>query len=111
MLILHIDISTLPPTAITILDKLLPSIFLDSKGHVGAGMQGGSIFSKKKINTSPPATKISLGKNDIGFIRSSMNAGRVEAVLYNKYEKDLEHEKFVKVTMRDGSIVMRKISD
>lgn len=86
-------------------------IFLDSKGHVGAGMQGGSIFSKKKINTSPPATKISLGKNDIGFIRSSMNAGRVEAVLYNKYEKDLEHEKFVKVTMRDGSIVMRKISD
>lgn len=86
-------------------------IFLDAKGHVGAGIKGGSIFSKKRVNFSPSATKVSLEKEDLGFIRSSMDAGKIEALLYNKYERDIEKEKYVKVQMRDGSIVMRKIRD
>ncbi len=84
-------------------------IFLNAKGYVGAGMTGGTIYSKKKSSTSPPAAKTRLEKDDIEFIRKNMETGRVESMLYNKYEPEKEKEKFVKVHMRDGSIVMRKI--
>ncbi len=70
-------------------------------------MAGGAIYSKKKASTSPPAAKAKLEKDDIEFIRKNMETGRVESMLYNKYEP--EKEKFVTVHMRDGSIVMRKI--
>lgn len=83
--------------------------FIDAKGYVGAGMKGGFIYSKKKINTSPPAVKTVLKKEDIDFLRKNMEVGRVEAMLYNKYEADREKEKYVAVKMRDGSIIMRKV--
>ncbi|MCC7577286.1 MAG: formylmethanofuran dehydrogenase [Methanomethylovorans sp.] len=83
--------------------------FIKAKGYVGAGMTGGHIYSKKKASTSPPAAKARLEKNDIEFVRKNMETGRVESMLYNKYEPEKEKEKFVTVHMRDGSIVMRKI--
>ncbi len=82
---------------------------INAKGYVGAGMTGGAVYSKKKASTSPPAAKAKLEKDDIEFIRKIMETGRVESMLYNKYEAEKEKEKFVKVHMRDGSIVMRKI--
>lgn len=84
-------------------------IFMSAKGYVGAGMTGGAIYSKKKASTSPPAAKAGMEKEDIEFIRKAMETGRVESMLYNKYEPEKEKEKFVAVHMRDGSIVMRKI--
>lgn len=84
-------------------------LFMSAKGYVGAGMTGGAIYSKKKASTSPPATKARMEKEDIDFIRRTMETGRVESMLYNKYETEKEKEKFVAVHMRDGSIVMRKI--
>lgn len=84
-------------------------IFISSKGYVGAGMEGGAIYSKKKANTSPPAAKTGLEKEDIDFIRKTMQSGRVESMLYSKYEPEKEKEKFEEVHMRDGSIVMRKV--
>lgn len=84
-------------------------LFMSAKGYVGAGMAGGAIYSKKKASTSPPATKARMEKEDIEFIRKTMETGRVESMLYNKYETEKEKEKFVTVRMRDGSIVMRKI--
>ena len=83
--------------------------FINAKGYVGAGMTGGHIYSKKKASTNPPAAKARLEKNDIEFVRKNMETGRVESMLYNKYEPEKEKEKFVTVHMRDGSIVMRKI--
>lgn len=84
-------------------------IFMDAKSYVGAGMEGGAIYSKKKISVSPPATKVRLEKEDIELIHKTMETGRVESMLYNKYEPEKEKEKFIEVHMRDGSIVMRKI--
>ncbi|WP_292352660.1 formylmethanofuran dehydrogenase [Methanomethylovorans sp. PtaU1.Bin093] len=84
-------------------------IFINAKGYVGAGMTGGAIYSKKKVSTSPPAVKARLEKDDIELIRRTMETGRVESMLYNKYEPEKEKEKFVTVHMRDGSIVMRRI--
>lgn len=83
--------------------------FMSAKGYVGAGMIGGTIYSKKKASTSPPAAKTRMEKEDVEFIRKTMETGRVESMLYNKYEPEKEKEKFVAVYMRDGSIVMRKI--
>ena len=84
-------------------------LFTSANGYVGAGMTGGNIYSKKKANTSPPAAKMRLEKEDIEFIRKNMETGRVESMLYNKYGPEEEKEKFEEVRMRDGSIVMRKI--
>lgn len=84
-------------------------IFLNAKGFIGAGMEGGSIYSKNKAKTSPPAAKSRMKGQDSKLIRELMDAGRVESMLYNKYEPDKEKQKYVEVHMRDGSIVMRKI--
>lgn len=84
-------------------------IFLNAKGFIGAGMEGGAIYSKNKAKTSPPAAKSRMKGEDSALIRKMMDAGRVESMLYNKYEPDKEKEKYVEVHMRDGSIVMRKI--
>ncbi len=84
-------------------------VFQSAKGFIGAAMEGGSIYSKSKAKTSPPAAKSRMKGEDSALIRELMNAGRVESMLYNKYEPEKEKEKFVEVHMRDGSIVMRKI--
>jgi formylmethanofuran dehydrogenase subunit C len=84
-------------------------IFLNAKGFIGAGMEGGGIYSKSKSKTSPPAAKSRMKGDDSKLVREVMDAGRVESMLYNKYEPEEEKEKYVEVHMRDGSIVMRKI--
>ena len=84
-------------------------IFLNAKGFIGAGMEGGAIYSKNKAKTSPPAAKSRMKGDDSKLMRELMDAGRVESMLYNKYEPDKEKEKYVEVQMRDGSIVMRKV--
>lgn len=84
-------------------------IFLNAKGFIGAGMEGGAIYSKNKAKTSPPAARSRMKGEDSSLMRQFMDAGRVESMLYNKYEKDEEKEKYVEVRMRDGSVVMRKI--
>jgi len=84
-------------------------IFLAAGGFIGAGMEGGSIYSKSKAKTSPPAERTRMKGEDSSLIRKLMDSGRVESMLYNKYEKGEEKEKYVEVHMRDGSIVMRKI--
>ncbi|WP_321430576.1 formylmethanofuran dehydrogenase [uncultured Methanolobus sp.] len=84
-------------------------IFLNAKGFIGAGMEGGAIYSKNKAKSSPPAAKSRMKGDDSKLMRELMDAGRVESMLYNKYELDKEKEKYVEVQMRDGSIVMRKV--
>ncbi|MDY0386627.1 MAG: formylmethanofuran dehydrogenase [Methanolobus sp.] len=84
-------------------------MFQSAKGFIGAAMEGGSIYSKSKAKTSPPAAKSRMKGEDSALIRELMDAGRVESMLYNKYEAEKEKEKYVEVHMRDGSIVMRKI--
>ncbi|MBP1909384.1 formylmethanofuran dehydrogenase [Methanolobus bombayensis] len=84
-------------------------IFLNAKGFIGAGMEGGAIYSKHKAKTSPPAAKSRMKGDDSKLMRELMDAGRVESMLYNKYEPEEEKQKYVEVHMRDGSIVMRKI--
>ncbi|WMW21161.1 formylmethanofuran dehydrogenase [Methanolobus mangrovi] len=84
-------------------------IFLSAKGFIGAGMEGGSIYSKNKAKTSPPAAKSRMKGEDSSLIREMMDAGRVESMLYNKYEPEEEKQKYAEVHMRDGSIIMRRI--
>ncbi len=83
-------------------------IFLDASGFIGAGMKGGCIYSKNKVKVKPPAEKSRMKREDSELIREMMDAGRVESMLYNKYEPGREKEKYIEVHMRDGSIVMRK---
>ena len=83
--------------------------FQDAKGYVGAQMEGGSIYSKKKVKASPPAGKSRMGRDDISLVRKYMDVGRVESMLYNRYEVEEEKEKYITVHMRDGSIVTRKV--
>jgi formylmethanofuran dehydrogenase subunit C len=47
--------------------------------------------------------------DDSAFIKNFMSAGRVETMLYNKYEVGDEKDKYVEVRMRDGSVIMRKV--
>lgn len=84
-------------------------IFLKARGFIGAEMEGGCIYSKNKAKTGPPAAKSRMKGEDSALIRKMMDAGRVESMLYHKYEPDKEKEKYVEVHMRDGSIVMRKV--
>ena len=83
--------------------------FYEAKGFIGAGMSGGSIYSKKKAKTGSPAAKVKMTGEDSALMRNLMSAGRVESMLYNKYEVEEEKEKYIEVHMRDGSIVMGKI--
>ncbi len=84
-------------------------VFRDAKGYVGAGMKGGAIYSKKKVRTSPPAGKSRMKGNDSAMLRRLLDVGRVESMLYNKYEVEEEKEKYITVHMRDGSVVKRKV--
>lgn len=83
-------------------------VFRDAKGYVGAKMKGGVIYSKKKVKTSPPAGKSRMKGNDSALLRSLLDIGRVESMLYNKYEVEEEKEKYITVHMRDGSVLIRK---
>lgn len=84
-------------------------VFKDAKGYVGAEMEGGAIYSKKKAKTTPPAGKSRMKGNDSALIRRLLDIGRVESMLYNKYEVEEEKEKYITVHMRDGSVLRRKI--
>lgn len=84
-------------------------VFMNAKGFIGAEMEGGAIYSRSRSKTGPPAEKFRMSRDDSAFIRKAMDTGRVESMLYNKYEKGEEKQKYAEVKMRDGSIVMRKI--
>ena len=84
-------------------------VFRDAKGYVGAEMKAGAIYSKKKVKTSPPAGKSRMKGNDSVMLRRLLDIGRVESMLYNKYEVEEEKEKYITVHMRDGSVLKRKI--
>ncbi|WP_406660955.1 formylmethanofuran dehydrogenase [Methanolobus sp. ZRKC3] len=84
-------------------------VFLAAKGYIGAEMIGGTIYSKDKVKANPPVEKSKMKGEDSALIRKLMDAGRVESMLYNKYEIGEEKEKYVEVRMRDGSVIMRKI--
>ncbi len=84
-------------------------VFRDAKGYVGAGIKGGAIYSKKKVKTTPPAGKSRMKGNDSALLRSLLDIGRVESMLYNKYEVEEEKERYITVHMRDGSVLRRKV--
>ncbi len=84
-------------------------VFREAKGYVGAKMEGGAIYSKKKVKTNPPAGKARMKGNDSALLRSLLDIGRVESMLYNKYEVEEEKEKYITVHMRDGSVLERKV--
>ncbi|MCG7849024.1 MAG: formylmethanofuran dehydrogenase [ANME-2 cluster archaeon] len=83
----------------------------DAKGYVGANMTGGAIFSKKKVSLSPPATPGKKSGDNSKMLRRVLDAGRLEAMLYNKYEVGSKKDECVKVHMRDGSVIMRKVDN
>lgn len=83
--------------------------FHKARGFIGAGMSGGSIYSRDKAKTGSPAAKVRMKGEDGALMRRLMGAGRVESMLYNKYEVEKEKEKYTEVRMRDGSVVMRRI--
>ncbi|MCL7413228.1 MAG: formylmethanofuran dehydrogenase [ANME-2 cluster archaeon] len=83
----------------------------EAKGYVGAKMTGGAIYSKKKVTPSPPAAPGKKSSENTKMLRRVLGAGRLEAMLYNKYEVGSKKDNFVKVHMRDGSVVMRKIDN
>lgn len=84
-------------------------VFKNAKGYVGAGMKDGVIYSKKKVKTSPPSGKSRMGGKDSAMLRTLLDIGRVESMLYNKYEVEEEKEKYITVHMRDGSVVRRRV--
>jgi formylmethanofuran dehydrogenase subunit C len=83
--------------------------FFGANGHVGAEMTGGTIYSKEKVKVNSPIEKSKMQGDDSAFIKNFMSAGRVETMLYNKYEVGEEKDKYVEVRMRDGSVIMRKV--
>ncbi|MDP2216168.1 MAG: formylmethanofuran dehydrogenase [Methanolobus sp.] len=82
--------------------------FKDAKGYIGAGMTRGTIYSRSRVKTNPPVGKVRMGREDAALMHKIMEAGRIDAALYNKYELEPEKEKYIEVRMRDGSIVLRK---
>ena len=72
-------------------------------------MKGGTIYSKRKIKTTPPAGKSRMKGSDSALLRRLLDIGRVESMLYNKYEVEEEKEKYITVHMRDGSVLERKV--
>ncbi|MCK4936976.1 MAG: formylmethanofuran dehydrogenase [Methanosarcinales archaeon] len=83
----------------------------DAKGYVGANMIGGAIYSKKKLTLSPPAAAGKKNGENSKMLRRVLDAGRLEAMLYNKYEVGSKRGEYAKVHMRDGSVIMRKVDD
>ncbi len=83
--------------------------FINAKGHIGAEMTGGIIYSKNKVKANPPIEKSRMKGEDSTLIRKLMDVGRVESMIYNKYEIGEEKDKYAEVRMRDGSVIMRKL--
>jgi len=77
-------------------------------GYAGADMNGGAIYSRRKIATSPPAEKTRITCADMSLIRKLVSASRFESIRYSKYEVGTSG-KYVSVPMRDGSLVMRRV--
>ncbi|NOR59933.1 MAG: hypothetical protein GQ469_04800 [Methanosarcinales archaeon] len=84
-------------------------VIKEAKGYVGANMTGGAIFSKKKVPHSPPATPVKNSAENRKMLHRVLGIGQLEAMLYNKYEVGAEKEQYMKVHMRDGSVVLRKV--
>ena len=84
-------------------------VIKEARGYVGANMTGGDIYSKRKVPLSPPATPVKKSVENIKMLRRVLGVGHLEAMLYNKYEVGAEKEQYMKVYMRDGSVVMRKV--
>ncbi len=83
----------------------------DAKGYVGANMTGGAIYSRKKVSLSPPAAPGKKSGENSKMLRRVLDVGRLDAMLYNKYEVGSKKEESVKVHMRDGSVIMRKVDN
>ena len=83
----------------------------EAKGYVGANMTGGAIYSRKKVSLSPPAAAGKKSGENSKMLRRVLDAGRLEVMLYNKYEVGSKKDEYVKVHMRDGSVVMRKVDN
>ncbi|MDW7775761.1 MAG: formylmethanofuran dehydrogenase [Methanosarcinales archaeon] len=83
----------------------------EAKGYVGANMTGGAIYSKNKLTPSPPAAPGKKSNENTKMLRRVLGAGRLEAMLYNKYEVGSKKDEYIKVHMRDGSVVMRKVDN
>ncbi|MCL7415840.1 MAG: formylmethanofuran dehydrogenase [ANME-2 cluster archaeon] len=81
----------------------------DAKGYVGANMTGGAIYSRKKVSLSLPAAPGKKSGENSKMLRRVLDTGRLEAMLYHKYEVGSRKEEYIKVHMRDGSVIMRKV--
>ena len=81
----------------------------DAKGYVGANMIGGAIYSRKKVSLSPPAAPGKKSGENSKMLRRVLDVGGLEAMLYNKYEVGSKKDEYVKVHMRDGSMIMRNV--
>jgi formylmethanofuran dehydrogenase subunit C len=81
----------------------------NAKGYAGAGMTGGSIYSKKKLSVGTPATPAKRDSEDSVMLRRVLGIGRLEAMLYHKYEVGSNEDEYETVHMRDGSMIKRKI--
>lgn len=84
-------------------------VIKEAKGYVGANMTGGAIYSKKKVPLSPPATPVKKSGENSKMLLRVLGVCQLEVMLYNKYEVGAEKEQYMKVHMRDGSVVMRKV--
>jgi formylmethanofuran dehydrogenase subunit C len=82
--------------------------FKDAKGYIGAGMTGGTIYSRSRVKINPPVAKVRMEKEDAALMHRIMAAGKIDAALYNKYELEPDKKRYIEVRMRDGSIVFRK---
>ncbi|TKY92447.1 MAG: formylmethanofuran dehydrogenase [Candidatus Methanomarinus sp.] len=81
----------------------------NAKGYAGAGMTGGSIYSKKNLSVGTPATPAKRDSEDSVMLRRVLGIGRLEAMLYHKYEVGSNEDEYETVHMRDGSMIKRKI--
>jgi len=81
----------------------------NTKGYAGAGMTGGAIYSKKKLSIGSPATPAKRNSEDSVMLRRVLGIGRLEAMLYHKYEAGPQKEEYITVHMRDGSVIKRKV--
>ncbi|MCX9084449.1 MAG: formylmethanofuran dehydrogenase [Candidatus Methanoperedens sp.] len=82
-------------------------ILMDAKGYAGANMKDGVILSKKSVKVSNPVEELEISQEDANMIRKNLGIGHVEAMSYHKY--GIVKERLVR--MRDGSVVVRKVSE
>lgn len=82
-------------------------ILRDTNGYAGANMKDGIILSKNKVRVSPPVVELEITQEDANIIMKHLKVGHVEAMSYNKY--GIMKQRFIR--MRDGSVVVKNVSD